>query len=228
MQATDLLYSFLWFVVALALLYFGLNYKFVILSFKVPTLPPWTLINYVRKWKSPQGNLIIPCSSNKTKTPSLDMTEVSIEAFQAFGDIVFSWFGIYKTLIIRDPDCASAVLTSSSCKEKSFAYKGIIKYMDDGILTCPYDKWLKIRKILTIAVQQKEQLSYVSIINQNAKELNENLSKMVGTGEVSLDILIKRTIMKNSAETFTAKYTLNTNTIPVHEFDRFVRISGKS
>lgn len=211
-----------YFITAVTLIYFAINFKFIAICFKIRTLSPWSFVKYVLKLKSPEGRAFrVECSMLRILS-ILDMTEVALESFQIYGDTFFSWMGCLKTIITRDPDFASAILTSPSCKEKSWAYQGIITYTDDGILTCCFQQWQKLRKVLCLAVNQKENVNYVSIINSNSNYLIENIEKVVGHGEVSLDILFKKTMIKNSAETYLAKDILKPDTIPVHDIDRFV------
>lgn len=155
-----------------------------------------------------------------SRIPFTDIVKVSYDIFETYGDVFHTWFINFPMIATRDPDIASEILNSPSCKEKSFIYYAIKKYFCDGILTCSYKDWQSHRKILTLAVQHKAQLNYIPIINRNANELCKHLSKYVGLGEVPLHILIKQSVFKNSLETFMAKDVSEIDSIPTEDFER--------
>ncbi|KAJ8725140.1 hypothetical protein PYW07_016098 [Mythimna separata] len=132
------------------------------------------------------------------KKPS-ELVQLALEYGEKFGNVVKVWLGSNLIVFLTDPNDVEVILNSNVHIDKAYEYKFFKPWLGEGLLISTGDKWRSHRKMIAPTFHINILKSFVSVFNQNSKNVVEKMRPEIGKefdvhdymSGVTVDILLE-------------------------------------
>ncbi|CAD0198717.1 unnamed protein product [Chrysodeixis includens] len=140
------------------------------------------------------GNALLVLKKNPTQ-----LVEFALKFAEQFGNVIRIWLGSNLIVFLTDPNDVEVILNSNVHIDKSTEYKFFKPWLGEGLLISTGDKWRSHRKMIAPTFHINILKSFVSVFNQNSKNVVDKMKGEMGKvfdvhdymSGVTVDILLE-------------------------------------
>ncbi|KAG6450738.1 cytochrome P450 4g15 [Manduca sexta] len=128
-----------------------------------------------------------------------ELVDLGLNYAKQFGNVVRVWLGSKLIVFLTDADDVEVILNSHVHIDKSTEYRFFKPWLGEGLLISSGEKWRSHRKMIAPTFHINILKSFVSVFNQNSKNVVEKMRSEVGKtfdvhdymSGVTVDILLE-------------------------------------
>lgn len=132
------------------------------------------------------------------KSPT-ELVEFGLKLCEQYGSVIRGWLGYELVVVLTDPNDAEVILNSKVHINKAEEYKFFKPWLGEGLLISAGEKWRTHRKMIAPTFHINILKSFMSVFNQNSKNVAKKLKPEVGKvfdvhdhmSGVTVDILLE-------------------------------------